>query len=471
MKNFRPYMQRFLFPLILLVVLSSCKEDDPSPQNNTDKAANIHVNSWILENMKYWYLWSNDMNEGTDNTQAPDAYFDALLAPNDRFSWIQDNYQELLNSLKGINKEAGFEFILYKDKTNPDNVIAQVVYVKENSPAATAGLIRGDVITHLNNKQITVANYKELLAEMDEPYSIRYKSSDVESETFSEEKTITLSPVEFSENPNFMYKIIDANDRKIGYYVYNFFASGPNNDSHVYDEEMDQIFGDFKAQGITDLVLDLRFNSGGSEGAAVNLASLIGPGVNDTKVLARKEYNEGVTEVILNDPELGEDFLTRKFNTKSQNLGDQLHDNRVYILTSSRSASASELVINALKPYMDVFIIGDTTYGKNVGSISLFDEEDTKNTWGMQPIVVKIYNSLDQSDYADGFTPNVTQKDNSLFVYPLGDEREVLLGHAIGQITGTSTSGRVKQTNHQAIGHSLDSKRRSFNLIVDFPQK
>jgi carboxyl-terminal processing protease len=141
----------------------------------------------------------------------------------------------------------------------------------------------------------------------------------------------------------------------------------------------------------------------------------------------------------------------------------------VYVLTSSRTASASELIINALKPFMDVFLIGDVTYGKNVGSITLHDEQDATNKWGLQPIVVKVFNSLDQSDYGNGFQPNVIDKDNGLYLYPLGDMREALLAQAIGQITGASTSGRQRAPEEvrEVIGHSIDQHRRSFNLIID----
>jgi C-terminal processing protease CtpA/Prc len=150
-------------------------------------------------------------------------------------------------------------------------------------------------------------------------------------------------------------------------------------------------------------------------------------------------------------------------------VGSQLASGRVFILTSSRTASASELIINALKPYMDVFLIGDTTYGKNVGSISLFDEKDSQNTLGLQPIVLKVFNSLDQSDYSTGFQPNVVSKDNSLYLYPLGDPREALLSQALGQISGISARERVGEAveTRKTIAHSLDFKRRSFSLIVD----
>jgi carboxyl-terminal processing protease len=449
-----------------LSFFSACHEDDNKPAVTNE--ANNHVNSWILENMNTYYLWNDQMNTSGDKNQDPSTFFKSLLYSSDRFSWIQDNYQDLLNSLKGITKEAGFEFVLYRESQGSDNVIAQVVYVKPGSPAETAGLVRGDVISHINDKQFTVTNYKDLLGEMSANYTIRYKSINVADETFSDEKTTSLSTVEYSENPNFLHKVIEINDHKIGYYIYNFFADGPDAASQVYTNEMDQVFADFKAAGITDLILDLRYNSGGAETSANNLASLIGVGVDSSKVFASKHYNTTI-EAELKKEANSESYFTAKFRTKVQNIGSLLQNNRVYILTSHRSASASELVINALKPYMDVFLIGDVTYGKNVGSFSLYDETDPKNKWGMQPIVVKVFNSLGQSDYSSGFTPNVTQLDNGLFIYPLGDTKEVLLGNAIGQITGTATTGRAASVGEelQVIGHSLDAKRRSYQLTVE----
>jgi carboxyl-terminal processing protease len=455
----------FLFALMAFV--SSCKdEDSPSPSHATNED-NVYVNNWIREKMEFWYLWNTSLPASVDKNEDPEQYFDDMLNADDRFSWIQPNYQELLNSLKGINKESGMEYVLYKEGT--DNVIAQVLYVKANSPAEAAGLVRGDIITKINGKQMTVDNYKDIIKELKENHTLEYKSVNPGDQTFSELKTVSLNTLEFSENPNHLHKVITAGDRKIGYYVYTFFAGGPSESSQVYDNEMDEIFSDFKAQGITDLVLDLRFNSGGSESSSKNLASLIAKGINDTKTFARREYNKGVEDAIKNDPGLGADYLITKFAAKTSNIGDLLTDGRIYVLTSTRTASASELVINALKPYMDVFIIGDTTYGKNVGSLSFYEENDPKNTWGMQPIIVKVYNSLDQSDYSKGFTPNVLDKDNSLYIYPLGDTHEALLRHAVEQITGVAVSGRQAQPKElrAIVGHSLDQKRGSFNLTID----
>jgi carboxyl-terminal processing protease len=470
-KNTKTFLAGIL--LIYMLMLVSCnKDNDPASSQTPTNEQNAYVNKWILENLQYYYLWKDNLKSGADVNSDPETYFKSLLYSGDRFSWIQDNYQELLNSLKGVSKEAGFEFTLYKKDKNSDAVIAQIVYVKPGSPAETAGLVRGDVISAVNGTNFSVSNYLNLIDQMKQNYTVTYQSVDPETQIFTADKTASLTVTEYSEDPNFMHKVIQNGNHKIGYYVYNLFSDGPTSNSQVYDDEMDAIFADFKSQGITDMVLDLRFNSGGAETASANLASNIGTGVNSSKVFAKKEYNPVVEQDIKNDPQLGESFLTRNFSDKASNVGSMLNNNRVYVLTSHRSASASELVINALKPYMDVFIIGDTTYGKNVGSISLYQENDPKNNWGMQPIIVKVFNSLGQSDYSEGFVPNVVQLDNSLYLYPLGDEHEILLAHAIGQITGTSTMGRTSQQPGEIeIGHSIDQKRRSFNLIVDSPLK
>jgi C-terminal processing protease CtpA/Prc len=464
-KSYRPILKSSWLVVALLLVFVSCKEDDPTP---VIESPNVKVNSWISENMDFWYYWNTELPTSTDKSLEPDAYFQSLLNSEDRFSWIEENYQELVNSLQGITKESGYEYVLYRETEGSNNVIAQILYTKLNSPAASAGLKRGDVITHINGQRITADNYRTLFGEIKTSYSLTYKPLLVGQNTFEAEKTISLDPVEYRENPNYLSSVIDLDGRKVGYYVYNFFANGTNGSS-VYDTEMQSIFANFKSQGITDLVLDLRFNSGGSESSAQSLASFIGKGIDGSKTFARRAYNSKVEQQIINDPDFGSAFLTTKFQAKASNIGSQLTSGRVYVLTSSRTASASELVINALKPFMDVFLIGDVTYGKNVGSISIDDKDDATNKWGLQPIVVKVYNSLDQSDYSSGFQPDILNKDNGLYLYPLGDQREALLGLAIEQITGAAIGGRARTPDEtrSSLGHSLDQKRGGFNLVID----
>ncbi len=454
--------------IVVMVTLSACNEDDEHP--------NEHVNNWIEVNMDFWYYWNTTMPSNPDKTLAPDDFFESLLNDDDRFSWIQDNYQELLNSLQGVNEEAGYELALFNESLDNNNVIAQIVYIKPASPAEVAGLKRGDVITHINNQQLTTENYQTVLAATGDDHTITYRALDLANEVFLTAQTKSLTTVVYSENPNFLNKVFVHNDRKIGYYVYNLFVSGvagSEAEQRKYNTEMDNIFASFQSAGITDLIIDLRFNSGGAESATVNLASLVGKGVDNTKVFTIRQYNSLVETEIKNDPGLGAGFLDVEFVNKTQNIGSQLINNRVYILTGTRTASASELLINGLRPYMDVFLIGSTTVGKDVGSISLFDEDDTRNTWGMQPIVTKSFNSLEQSDYSNGFTPQIALDDNNLIIYPLGDERELLLARALQEITGITDPGRTRaaKTWGKEVGHSLDLKKHSNVLVIDEPNQ
>ena len=451
-----------VFILVSVTVLQSCKKDDPQPTNPND-----YVNSWIISNMKEAYYWTDKLPASPNKSLDPEPFFESLLnKPDDKFSWIQENYQDLLNSLQGINKEAGYEFALYYADNTQVNLVAQVLYIKKSSPAEAVGLKRGDVIDQINNTQLTANNYQTLLQQISENHSITYRPYNFVSNTIGASKTISITTVEYSENPNFLDKVISVNNRKIGYYVYTLFATGPSSTSTQYNDEMDAVFDRFKSAGITDLVIDLRFNSGGAEAATVNLASLIGKSVDNTKVFAKREYNANLKQQILNDPTLGANFLLTKFTNKTQNVSSLLTRNRVYVLTSARTASASELLINGLKPYMEVFIIGNKTYGKNVGSISIYEKSDPKNTWGMQPIVVKSFNSLDQSDYSTGFTPNIPDLDNGA-QYPLGDVNEKLLSLAINNIINGGRVAASEPSFGSFVGHSFDFKGRNMDLIID----
>lgn len=453
---------RIIATVLLIAALTVGCDKNEDPANPND-----HVNSWILENLQFWYYWNSSLPTDPNKSQEPEPFFNSLLNSADRFSWIQDNYKELLNSLQGVSNEPGFEYALYRTSQENNTVVAQVLYVKPNSPASRAKLQRGDIIDAINSQTITTANYKTLIDGLGVTHTLTYRPIDLDNQTFGAQKTITLTPVQYTENPNYLHKVFTFGDRRIGYYVYNFFAVGPSATSNEYNDKMDGIFTSFQLQQITDLIIDLRFNSGGAEKATVNLASLIGKDVNTSKVFTRREYNAGVTDAILKDPNLGESYLTVKFLTKTQNVGSLLRNGRVYILTGSRSASATELLVNGLRPYMDVFLIGNKTVGKNMGSISLYDENDAKNTWGMQPLVTKSFNSLNQSDYANGFNPQIFDADNSPILYPIGDTKERLLNLALEQITGSFGRTTNGPTWGEEVGHSLDSKPRSNRLILD----
>lgn len=466
MKNLMRARNYFFSGLILfsLIVLHACKDKD------SVEADKSYVNRWIYDNMEFWYYWNTQIPSSPNRSLEPPDFFASLLSSEDRFSWIQDDYEELIKSLQGITKEAGYEYKLYR-KQGTNNVFMQVMYVKPGSPASTVDLLRGDIIEKVNGIQMTLDNYRSVIELISENHTISYKRYNGSS--FQDKADAALTTVEFSENPNFYHTVITLGGKKIGYYIYNFFANGPSGTSQTFNNQMDQIFTEFQSAGITDLILDLRFNSGGSESATINLASLIGKGINNNSIFAKREYNDQVEDAIIKEPTLGPGFLVSKFITKTQNVGASLSN--VYVITGSRTASASELLINGLKPFMEVKIVGDTTVGKNMGSITITDDTNRKNKWGMQPIVVKSYNSLDQSDYSNGFIPDIADKDNDLVLLPLGDVNERLLNLALEDIVGGPVGGRISRSFGEKLSrplfHSTDSKARQREIREEKDEK
>jgi carboxyl-terminal processing protease len=434
MKNILLSTKNVAFTFLLIVLLASCKEDEPAVAAFDPENPNLYVNDWIKKEMDLWYFWTDEIPKTTNKDLAPDQYFSSLLSRKDRFSWIQNNYQELLNSLQGVSIDAGYEIRYLLDSDTLTNIFGQVLYVKPGSPASSTGIKRGDLITHINGARINTSNYQSLHKLRSDPHNFKFRRYSFEKEGFEDSGLINLTPVQFAENPNYLDTIYTIENKKIGYYVYHAFASGPTASSKVYQDEMDAIFQKFKSEGIQELVIDLRYNGGGSLDVAINLGSLIAGGVTTASVFSKRKYNSVIQEAIRTSAELGPSFLENKFVSKSQNVGRQL--SKIHFIVSSRSASASEVLINSVKPFTPVVLVGDTTVGKNQGSISLYEENDPNNKWGMQPIVVFIANSRDESDFSDGFAPNIYDRDVSRILYPFGDIRETLLSKTIGAITG-----------------------------------
>jgi carboxyl-terminal processing protease len=447
--------------LLSLVWGVGCQEkEDTEPPVKEEPNPNIAINKWINDVMKEVYLWLPEMKTPIANTSEPSDYFESLLnRPTDRFSVIYPDYQQLINSLNGISLEAGYEFTLYRESSSNNNVVAEVTYIKKNSPASNAAMKRGDYITRINGTQMTLENYRTVLGLIDKPHTLNTLRFNESSGGFVAQPEISLTPVELSENPNFLDSVYTVNGEKIGYVVYHFFAPGPGNNSTAYDQEMDGIFAEFKTKGIQHLVLDFRYNGGGFVSSAVNLASLIAPDVKSTDIFSKTKYNSFLMQF---------DNLKNvqtPFRAKAENLGKTLKNNRVYVLTSTRTASASELIINGLKPYMDVFIIGDKTTGKNVGSVPFEDDDNPSNKYGMLPIISRSFNSLDQSEYTNGFLPNVEAKESSERLKPLGDINELLLRKAIEKITGVPSGARFQPLDRVDLGSTLDSKVRAGVMI------
>ncbi len=456
--------------------MTSCKKDETiAPTQPVTSTEDQTVNDWVLSEMKKYYYWNDKLPANPNKALKPADFFSSLLykydavarPDGDRFSWIQESADELKASLSGEVKSTGVEFTLLRRASGSDDVIAQVLYVQPGSPGAAAGVKRGDIIYKVNGQKLTVNNYQNLLFS---PTAFTYGLAKLENRTLvdtDETRSVTASTIQ--ENPVYLDSIYVRNGKTIGYLVYNQFIPGPNGSSTPeYDRRIDQIFSKFKAQGVNELILDFRYNPGGYVSSSVNIASLVGKGVDNSKVYYRMEYNKDIMKEVQAAGQTG-DLITR-FSNKANNIGGNLQ--RVFVLTTGRTASASELIINGLKPFMPVVTIGGTTTGKNVGSITLTDDKG-KIKWGIQPIVFKSFNSEGTSEYSAGFKPafEVAETVESR-TKPLGDVNEALLNEALFQITGNRSARRAarNETVLPEVGSSIERKAGGSNMFEAAPK-
>ena len=454
-------------------LFSSCKKNtDVAPAAATVAVTDKEVNDWILGNMQTYYYWNEKLPANPDKSPAPKPFFDSILnkydatanPDGDRFSWIQESADELKASLSGESKTDGLEYKLYRRAATGDDVIGKILYVQKNSPAAKAGLKRGDIFYQIDGQNLTITNYSGLIGGTSDTKTYTLAKVDNYS-IVNTTNTKQTTAVVFQANPVFLDSVYSLRGKTIGYFVYNQFATGPTGpNDHTYDTQVDNVFARFKAKGVTDLVLDFRYNPGGYVSSAANLASSVAKGVDNTKVFYKKEYNKNLTTAYQDyDKKNGTDSFTGYFSQKATSIGNNLQS--VIVLTTSGTASASELVINGLKPYMPVTTIGTLTYGKNVGSITITDEKG-RIKWGMQPIVTKSFNSLGQSDYSVGFKPTIEVKEYTNEDWKqLGDISESLLKSAIATITGSGRIASHVNGPTYEVGSSIEQKAGGSNMF------
>lgn len=454
-----------------------------------------YVNDWIFEEMNIYYLWNKKIPKNPNFDLRPEKFFGSLLnkydpvsnPDGDRFSWIQEDYTDLLGSLSGVSSdEIGFEYTFVRTP-DPNQYYAIVTYPKIGSDAYHKGIDRGRFITAVDGKNITPTNYRNIFSGTGSKSltmaDFVYNSSTNKYDLTSSGNVSVKMEKNFAEKPIQKDSVYTINGKKIGYLVYNFFATDKGDKSHDYDKLLMNTLSEIKAKGATEFILDLRYNGGGAVSSAIALASALVKERSTNNVLVKGEYNDLVHAAF--KKQYGADynidyFIDKIEYDKKEIAVPALNLPRLYVLVTRGSASASELVINGLKPYMDVVLIGETTYGKNVGSISIYEKDDPKNKWGMQPIIVKYYNSAGFSDFTAGFIPNIEIDEFNaleLRLVKFGDTEDPLLGRALNEITGgglqTRSIGVPKQiaTNPKMIeiesSNSIFKDKTRFEMYDD----
>ena len=458
-------MKKIKFYLLTSIILiNGCKKpgDDEDP-NIIRIETDLEISDFIWKGLNQYYYWQESVVNLSDSKKEnesdyayylsqntnPETFFNSLLHPDDNFSWIVDDYIKLENMLQGIDDSDGMEFGLYVE-CNDQNVFGFVRYVQKGSDAESKGIKRGMVFSDINGTRLNRDNYRDLLYnQASNSYTVKfseisYNQNNQCANIIPGQEDITLVKSRIVKNPIHISKIIEIADQKVGYLMYNQFVGVVESEGKNYNSELNAVFSNFLSNGINDLVIDLRYNPGGRISTSINLASMI-TGQFNNQVFAKERWNSKLMNYW--DENNPESLLNRFTNKLSNNESIfSLNLERVFVLTSARTASASELLINGLNPYIDVIHIGDFTVGKNQGSITVYDyindsrDKNPNHMYAMQPIVLKIGNVAGYTDFPDGLEPDILIKESLLNPGILGDIEEPLLKIAINQISGDVSS-------------------------------
>ncbi len=392
-----------LFCCVLL--LSACGGSGGSaPATAAGNCSVTGQNAQILGIMQSWYYWYQYLPGSISPAAYSDttSFLDALLyKPLDRFSFITT--QAANTAFYGAGQYVGIG--IGEEVVNGDQL--QLTRVYPGSPAATAGMARGDFILSINARAVATLIADGQLASAFGPAQPGVQVNLQFQPPGGSARTVTLIKTVVTQPNVSLVQTFNAGGRTVGYFFFQNFIT-PSFD------ELNQAFAQLRSAGANELIIDERYNGGGLLSVAQYLGSLIVGNSDAGQVFARLNYNNQHTD---QDQTLAFD-----------NVSGALNLNRVVIITTNATASASELLINALKPYIDVVTVGSTTFGKPVG-------ENGFDFCGnvLYPMTFKMTNAAGYGDYFSGFAPTCPALDD--LNQPLGSSNETSLATALYYLT------------------------------------
>jgi carboxyl-terminal processing protease len=427
---------------LALVLLWGCQEEPPAPVDPS-----LQVKKAIFNTMREWYFWNLEMPKSVNfaDFETNEKLLDGIIhKPLDRFSYLTTQ-QAFNNSFVGINAGHGFGFGF----TSDDRLY--ITYVFDEAPAGKDGWKRGWEIIQINGQPIP--SYKTSSGSYD--FKLGASSPGI-TNTFTfklpDGTTTTRTNVkaEYQSNSVLERKVFEESGKKIGYWAYQSFKATAGL-SPTRSQEVQNTMEFFQTQGINELIIDLRYNGGGSVAVAEQILNYLIQSTNSGKLMYTNKLNP--TKLSLN-------------TSKNFSKIGTIALSKVIFITSRGSASASELIINSLTPYMDVILIGDNTYGKPVGSFPLSSYNSTlsSNNVELVPITFAIANSEGRAEYFDGFPANFKVGDSPQF--PWGDKRDSRLAAAIQYLTNGTVGGRMMDTYYKPKWEMIDAFK---GLLQEFP--
>lgn len=395
-----------------------------SPSNATTTGTDATTEKqFVLSHMRDWYLWYDQIPSNLDiaNLSSAQAVLDAARYKTlDKWSYIETSKAATAQLNTG-------EFTGIGIRTSQDaNANLWINEVFANSPAKTAGITRGDRVVSINGKGIADINAANTwsTAYGDSTNGVQVDLVLAPNGT-STTQAFSLVKSTFIVDAVYTSQVLSQNNTFIGYLVYDAFTSA----SYA---SLTTAFNTFKSAGVSEMILDLRYNGGGLVNVAAYLASLM-RSASSKDIFAKLQYNRNHSD--------------SNYNLNYSTLSNNLNLSRVFVITSSSTCSASEMVIQGLKPYVTVVPIGTTTCGKPVGMdvVSFSDKV-------LAAISFSIVNANGEGDYYNGLTPTCTATDD--LTRSLGDVAESSLAAALSYMAN-KTCPATTTAKRQSAGQTL----------------
>lgn len=382
-----------------------------------------------------------DMDEWLDSTMRNNYYFAADMpktknlnyfnTPSTFLSNVRSSYDKVssIDTIANITDSYGITATFYARSDTDSLYNAVVTYVDTDSPAAQAGLKRGDWIMKVNGEHIATSNKSKLLVDGIAKtlslgnYTRVIKGTDTTYVVESSGTTLNMAAsTTVNDNPVHYYTTLTQGSSKIAYLVYGSFTAGNNG---AYNEKLKQAFAAFKSAGVSDLILDLRYNKGGTVDCAQLLASMIVPSSNLGSTFVKLYH---ATEQSSKDKSL-------TFDNSLIGSGANLNLTRIFIITTSATRQMSELLIASLTPYMSVYTIGTTT-GGYVGVYEQFP--CTRHSYTLNLLTCVGTNSKDETYTTSGIGASKSATDLTPLTTLLdfGNVNETMLAVALKLIAG-----------------------------------
>ncbi|MBC7914872.1 MAG: hypothetical protein H7Y07_12200 [Pyrinomonadaceae bacterium] len=461
-----------------LMLLAACKKDpvvvkpDPIPPGTTGTRTELTKDSIFLY-AKETYFWNDALPTSAVFNARSYADFDIELDKIktykilngkliDKYSFLDDG--SLASELGGVSGDYGFS----ANFVNGDRNVLRIKYVNATSPAAKANVKRGQQIIKLNGSTAVNGNTQ---ANVDFLNNAIFGNKPTVSMTLKNIDGTTIDVVvtrgSYIINPVMYKNVYTIGAKKVGYLVFNSFTTNAT-------PKLEEAFSEFTTAGVTEVIVDLRYNGGGSVSTAIDLTNMIAPVTSNGGLMFTtywtKTMQDGMATILKNQKfyAKGNDGITRLYsyfdygfkpiesdgNVERFMKKGSANITRAYFIVTGGTASASELVINNLRPVMDVKLIGSKTYGKPVGFFAI-----TIDKLDLYIPQFQTRNSQNFGDYFDGMP--VDRVDYDDIGKDFGDPAERLLANALSY-AGTGAFLSVK-----AGGDRLSSTGSVFQSEVD----